>query len=162
MKHQPAAAKLVAHERCTSGQENTMHSELPIGAHLTTPRWGYVHHGIYAGDGQVIHYAGFSRPLRRGPVEQVPLARFTRGKPLRVKTQETPRFDGAAALERARSRLGENRYRFWSNNCEHLVEWCLSGKSRSEQVDAWLQRARAGLALMDGLVPRRPARPDAA
>lgn len=48
---------------------DTLH-DLPPGAHLTTPRRGYVHHGIYAGDGRVVHYAGFSRILRRGPVEK--------------------------------------------------------------------------------------------
>jgi hypothetical protein len=38
----------------------------PIGAHQITRRRGYVHHGLYAGDGRVIHYAGFKRFLRRG------------------------------------------------------------------------------------------------
>lgn len=32
-----------------------MQDDLPLGAHLTTPRRGYVHHGIYAGSGRVIH-----------------------------------------------------------------------------------------------------------
>ena len=30
----------------------------PLGAHLVTPRRGYTHHGIYVGNGIVIHYAG--------------------------------------------------------------------------------------------------------
>jgi hypothetical protein len=130
-----------------------MQDDLPIGAHLTTPRWGYVHHGIYAGDGQVIHYAGFNRPLRRGPVEQVPLARFTRGRQLQVRVPAAAPFGGVAAVERARSRLGEDRYRFWSNNCEHLVEWCLSGTSRSVQVEAWSRRLRGGLKALEALLP---------
>jgi Lecithin retinol acyltransferase len=136
-----------------------MQDELPLGAHLTTPRWGYLHHGIYAGSGRVIHYAGFNRPLRRGPVEEVALTRFTRGRLLQVKVPPAPQFSGAAAVERARSRLGENRYRFWSNNCEHLVEWCISGRSRSAQVDAWVLRLRGGLRALDALfAARRPAR----
>jgi len=31
--------------------------ELPLGSHLVTPRRGYVPHGIYVGDGNVVHYA---------------------------------------------------------------------------------------------------------
>ena len=34
--------------------------EPPLGAHLVTRRVGFTHHGIYAGDGKVIHY-GFPR-----------------------------------------------------------------------------------------------------
>ena len=103
----------------------------------------YLHHGIYAGAGRVIHYAGFNRPFRKGRVEEVALDRFTRGRALQVKASAQPRFTGEAAIRRARARLGENRYSFWSNNCEHFVEWCLSGASRSTQVDAWADRLRS-------------------
>ena len=34
-----------------------------------------------------------------------------------------------------RSRLGEDRYQLWSNNCEHFTSWCLHGVSRSLQVE---------------------------
>lgn len=143
---------------------DTLH-DLPPGAHLTTPRRGYVHHGIYAGDGRVVHYAGFSRILRRGPVEEVPLAVLARGRGVRVTPPVAPKFDGAARVERARSRLGEDRYRLWSNNCEHFVEWCISGTSRSTQVEAWAGRTRRALAALDwavGLKWLQPTRAPAA
>jgi hypothetical protein len=54
-------------------------SEPPIGAHIVTRRQGYTHHGIYAGVGRVVHYAGLSRGLRRGPVEETSLSRFAAG-----------------------------------------------------------------------------------
>jgi hypothetical protein len=38
---------------------------LVIGAHVATQRRWYTHHGIYAGSGKVIHYAGLSRSLQR-------------------------------------------------------------------------------------------------
>jgi len=63
-----------------------------LGAHLTTSRRGYSHHGVYVGRGR-----------------------------------------------RARSRLGENDYRLLTNNCEHFYNWCLSGVSRSAQVERRLQ-----------------------
>ena len=123
-----------------------MSQELSIGAHLATPRRGFVHHGIYCGDGRVIHYAGSSRALRAGPVEEVTLEQFARGRGFVVKQCVAPRYTGAAAVERARSRLGENRYRLRSNNCEHFAHWCIEGRARSPQVEAWTERLRSGLA----------------
>ena len=107
---------------------------MEVGSHLVTPRWGYRHHGIYVGNGRVIHYAGFKGLLRRGPVEEISLEEFAGGHGFTV---------GAAApgaVARARSRLGEDRYRFLSNNCEHFAEWCISGVSRSSQVERFLGR----------------------
>ncbi len=130
---------------------DTLH-DLPIGAHLTTPRRGYVHHGIYAGDGRVVHYAGFSRMLRRGPVEEVPIAAFARGRRVQVSVRAAPKFGGAASVERARSRLGEDRYRLWSNNCEHFVEWCITGSGRSLQVEALAARMRRGWAVFGAAI----------
>jgi hypothetical protein len=43
--------------------------DLAIGTHLVTSRRGYTHHGIYVGRGMVVHYAGLSRFLRSGPIE---------------------------------------------------------------------------------------------
>jgi hypothetical protein len=107
---------------------------MEMGAHLVTPRWGYLHHGIYVGEGRVIHYAGFKGLLRRGPVEEITLQEFAGGRGFTVKAV-APR-----AVERARSRLGEDRYRFLSNNCEHFAEWCITGRSRSSQVERFLGR----------------------
>jgi len=120
----------------SSHPETTLLEPLSVGAHLTTPRWGFVHHGLYAGNGRVIHYAGFKAWLHRGPVEEISLAEFADGRPVQVKSPPAARFAGAAAVARARSRLGEDFYRFLSNNCEHFVEWCLTGTSRSAQVEA--------------------------
>ena len=109
-----------------------------LGTHLVSPRRGYQHHGIYAGEGRVIHYAGFSRLFRRGPVEEVSLARFARGRGVLAQAHATPAFAGTAAVTRARTRLGEDRYRFWTNNCEHFVQWALNGTPRSSQVERWV------------------------
>jgi cell wall-associated NlpC family hydrolase len=120
--------------------EHDMQDPLPIGAHLTTPRGVFSHHGIYAGNGRVIHYAGLSRRAGNRVVEEVSLSRFTRGFGLRVKSQPESAYTGEERVARARARLGERRYRLWSNNCEHFCEWCLSGVSRSRQVETWKRR----------------------
>jgi len=112
--------------------------EPPVGAHLITPRKGYTHHGIYAGGGMVVHYAGLSRSLGRGPVTQVHLDEFAHGRPIHVECRSEPALDADEIVARARSRLGENRYRLVTNNCEHFTEWSRFGVSRSRQVDRWL------------------------
>jgi len=119
--------------------------ELPPGAHLVTQRRGYEHHGIYAGNGRVLHYAGFAGSAHRGPVEEVDLVTFAAGHPLSVRATPMPRYAGDEAVRRARSRLGENRYRLLTNNCEHFCAWCLLGESRSEQVQVCLTHPRMGV-----------------
>ncbi len=109
---------------------------IALGAHLLTSRRGYRHHGIYAGNGRVVHYAGLSSAWRRGPVEEVPLARFAAGRPVWIKTSTQARYSGAAVVARARSRLGEDRYRITTNNCEHFCAWCIDGAPRSEQIES--------------------------
>ena len=120
--------------RCSGAGET---AEPPVGAHLVTPRRGYTHHGIYAGEGIVIHYAGLSRRIARGPVEEVPLERFANARSVMIRCRGPMPFDVPEIVRRARSRLGENRYRLLSNNCEHFSEWAQFGQSRSTQVDRW-------------------------
>jgi Lecithin retinol acyltransferase len=116
--------------------------DLPIGAHLASPRRIYVHHGIYVGGGRVVHYAGFNRALRCGPVEEVSVEEFSRGRPVTIHGLDTAKFDGPTIASRARSRIGEDRYGLWTNNCEHFVAWCVSGTSRSAQIEALKARLR--------------------
>ena len=117
--------------------ETVTGADLTIGTHLVTGRFGYTHHGLYAGGGKVVHYAGLSRSLRRGPVQEVPLAAFAHGHPVWIRQSPAARFAGMEAIRRAYSRLGEDRYRLISNNCEHFCTWCLYGESRSDQIDVW-------------------------
>ncbi|MGH8788905.1 MAG: lecithin retinol acyltransferase family protein [Cupriavidus necator] len=122
-----SAARLVVHD-----------ADLAVGAHLVTRRRGYTHHGIYAGDDKVVHYAGLCRSLHRAPVQQASVFEFARGHEVWIKPTPRPKYCGEEAVRRAYSRLGEDRYRLTTNNCEHFCEWCLYGESRSEQVEQWL------------------------
>jgi hypothetical protein len=112
--------------------------ELTLGAHLVTARCGYLHHGIYVGGGRVVHYGGLANGLHRGAVEEVSIAEFSRNHPFWVKTDAPPQFGPKEVVRRARSRLGEDRYRLLTNNCEHFCEWCLHGQGRSYQVETLL------------------------
>jgi hypothetical protein len=105
------------------------------GAHLVTSRRGYMHHGIYVGRGMVVHYAGLSRFLHSGPIEEVTMARFSLGRAVRIIAYSEPKYSPQEIVLRARSRLGENKYQVLRNNCEHFCNWCVSGRSRSAQVE---------------------------
>jgi len=113
--------------------------EPPLGAHLVTPRTLYSHHGIYVGSGRVIHYSGLAYGLRRGPVEDVSLEHFARGRGIRIR-REAARFDSREAVARARSRLGESRYRLLTNNCKHFCAWVLRGASVDWQLSRLAMR----------------------
>lgn len=112
--------------------------EPALGAHVLTPRHGYVHHGIYVGSGRVVQYGGFAHGLRRGPVEEVSLLRFSLGHPIWVRITGSGWKDRPEVASRARSRLGEDRYHLLTNNCEHFCEWCVRGQHRSYQVETLL------------------------
>lgn len=130
-----------------------MFEEPALGAHLITPRIGYVHHGIYSGHGNVMHCGAVSCFLPRGAVEEVSLQDFCRGRPVAVREGVPEKFDAREIVERARSRLGENRYRLLTNNCEHFCEWCLRGEQRSYQVERlmrWMPRPRVSSAVSRG------------
>lgn len=126
---------LARDRRCGCERQLADGEEPPLGAHLITPRLGFVHHGIYVGDGRVVHCGGVSGMLPGGPVEEVSLWDFSRGRPVAVRGGEPAPFAAQVVVERARSRLGENHYRLFSNNCEHFCEWCLRDRERSYQVE---------------------------
>jgi Lecithin retinol acyltransferase len=110
-----------------------------------------MHHGIYVGDGKVVHYRGLVRVQFRGRIEEVSLAQFASGRSVWIRSSNLERFAPQEAIRRARSRVGENRYRILRNNCEHFCEWCLRGESRSYQVERFLS-SRPALGMMLGII----------
>lgn len=122
--------------RCSRANKVT---ELPLGAHLVSTRWGYTHHGIYAGKGIVVHYAGLARGIVCGPVEEVTISRFVHNGSISIQCRGPVPFAPDEIVQRARSRLGEDQYRLVTNNCEHFSEWAQFGHSRSDQVERWLR-----------------------
>jgi len=127
---------------CRSDRLLVANEEPPLGSHLVTPRRGFAHHGIYVGRGNVVHNRSVVRSFCRGPVEEVSLAGFAQQRAIWVRSHSAPRFAGSEVTRRARSRLGEDRYRLLSNNCEHFCEWCLRDERRSYQVERLLALPR--------------------
>jgi len=135
------------------------------GDHLVTPRMGFTHHGIYLGDQQVMHYAGYIDGRGKKPVMIVTLSRFDNGFGYWVEAPHTRRFSAQEAVHRAYSRLGENNYHLLFNNCEHFVNWCISGQHASRQIKKFTFNIEANfarvktlsLAFAKGLLSRRLA-----
>ncbi|MGC8122114.1 lecithin retinol acyltransferase family protein, partial [Marinobacter sp. VGCF2001] len=112
------------------------HFALPkIASHLVTPRFGYTHHGLYIGNGQVIHYSGFGNEMRGGPVEQVDIQTFCNGENYEIQYHNHVRFTPEQIVDRAKSKLGESKYNLIFNNCEHFVNWCIDNLATSRQVN---------------------------
>jgi hypothetical protein len=79
-----------------------------VGDHLISTRQGYTHHGIYIGRERVIHYAGFVRPFKSGPVEEISLANFASGNGYFAKEYPKREFSREESVRRARTKLGED------------------------------------------------------
>jgi hypothetical protein len=108
---------------------------LRIGDHLVSSRRFLTHHGIYIGNGQVIHYAGLASGLQAGPVKVSSLEDFLADHPYKVREYTMRTYSREESVERARARIGEDLYHPAFNNCEHFVAWCITWKTRSTQVD---------------------------
>ncbi|MFG1495681.1 lecithin retinol acyltransferase family protein [Saccharospirillum sp. HFRX-1] len=105
------------------------------GDHLWVRRSGYSHHGLYVGEGLVVHYAGWVDGFQAGPLAETSLAEFCDGRTLHRRDHGNRYFTREQAIARARSRLGENRYNVHANNCEHFCYWAINGDHHSRQMD---------------------------
>ena len=98
------------------------------GDHVKIQCVGYTHHGLYVGNGMVIH-------KNRNGVDFSPLEEFSEGSRVSVVTHSRkPVFTDDEAIERAFSRIGEDSYNLVFDNCEHFVMWCKFGVEESKQV----------------------------
>ena len=106
------------------------------GQHLYVKKIGgsYTHHGLGIGAGRVIHYSGLADGVSLdGVIEEVSLEDFCKGEPILLKRHDSRKYGVEDAILRARLRVGESRYHILHNNCEHFVEWCITGKHHSSQ-----------------------------
>jgi len=125
------------------------------GDHLFVECGGYSHHGIYMGQGQVIHFDSTVGRKLLGTLNgappricEIPIEEFAGKKTLHTRTYHENALPTKQSLERARSRLGERGYHLFENNCEHFAVWCKTGHGKSTQIDAAKKAARFGAAGM--------------
>ncbi len=89
----------------------------------------YEHHGIDCGDGSIIHY----RKTGTATIARTSLDFFAQGQRVFVKAVSVSYLPDIV-VQRAESRLNEQRYDLLTNNCEHFAAWCKTGRSESEQL----------------------------
>jgi hypothetical protein len=58
--------------------------ELLPGTHLVIPWYGFAHHGLYVGEGRVVHYGARVLDFLWRSVREVDIERFADGRPLYV------------------------------------------------------------------------------
>ena len=119
------------------------------GNHVYYNCGAYSHHGIDCGDGTVIHYT-----KSQGNISRISWADVASGMTVFVKEYgqcDTPDI----VVWRAESRLGENAYDVFDNNCEHFATWCKTGIHASEQVKnagaVGVKASRSGAAVAGSL-----------
>ena len=99
----------------------------------------YAHYGVYVGDKRVIHYTDEGGGDFKGMVQETSLESFLDGADGYFVVELDPDeyehiYSPEETVERARSRLGEGDYNFFTHNCEHFAVWCKTGEDRSSQV----------------------------
>jgi hypothetical protein len=100
---------------------------------------GYHHHGLYIGGGKVLHYSGFAEKFKKGAVTTVTLKEFLGDDSTMLVmpyTEDERKFSPEEVVSRGLSRLDENDYHLFDNNCEHFVSWCITGEAKSKQVES--------------------------
>ena len=126
----------------------------------------YNHHGIYIGNNEVIHYTDESFNPLDAIIKKTSLKKFI-GKSKKntliiIKYGDTNNnsvygsapFDSITVINRAYSRLGEQEYDLFKNNCEHFANYCNVGNSESGQINTiktTLVEIRKGLDLIISL-----------
>ncbi|MDE5715132.1 MAG: lecithin retinol acyltransferase family protein [Anaeroplasmataceae bacterium] len=112
------------------------------GDQIRVNRGFYSHHGIYADDSCVIHFAPPTRTDALDPsaarIIKTSLEDFLMGGCLEVRSYTEEEIKEKKSpkdiVNYALSRLGEGGYDLVSNNCEHFSNECVFGKKTSNQV----------------------------
>jgi hypothetical protein len=108
-----------------------------FGQHLRVRRKGYYHHGLSMGNGRVIDFNNNFRNTSDGQIRITSLEEFLQGGDLEIIVHDHPKYPGYAAVQRGLERLGGSGYNLVFKNCEHFVNWCITGKAESSQVHAY-------------------------
>jgi len=107
--------------------------DLNPGDHIYVRRLVYSHHGIYAEDGTVIHYAGEEKEKKYPLIRETDIEAFLKGGKLKRRNYKK-RLPPSETLSLAIKHLSDNRYSLAFNNCEHFATYCATGKRKSRQL----------------------------
>lgn len=115
----------------------------------------YYHYGIFISEDEVIQFGlpdDPGRPAEEIKVISTDVYTFLMGGEIETAApdaEEKKRIRSAAEIiKTARSRIGEGGYDILHNNCEHFVNACVFGESKSGFVDSVRDKIRAKLKKM--------------
>lgn len=116
---------------------------LQPGDHIRVKYQSFYHHGLYEGNGNVIHFAGPSMQALMDPekviVRRDTLDDFSMDRHIEVRCyslkEKLQKRNAQKILAAAQESLGEAGYDILYNNCEHFVNRCVFGKAFSTQID---------------------------
>jgi len=110
-----------------------LEKDLNLGDHIYVRRLVYSHHGIYAGEGNVIHYTGEEKEKKDPLIRETNIEVFLKDGKLRRRDYKK-RLPPSETLSLAIKHLSDNRYSLAFNNCEHFATYCATGKRKSRQL----------------------------
>ena len=91
------------------------------------------HHGIYTGDGTVIHYSGEEKEKKDPLVRETDIEEFLKDGKLRRRDHKK-HLPPSETLGLASHHLSYHGYSLAWNNCEHFATYCATGRKKSKQV----------------------------
>ncbi len=111
----------------------------------------YSHHGVYIGDGRVIHFSGEPFDMANASICETTIEDFLNGGVPRVVLHGDEQLAADVVVQNASKRLGETGYRLTANNCEHFATECCTGKPSCKQFQAFIWGGLIGLGLHNNL-----------
>ncbi|KAM3102282.1 DnaJ C-terminal domain-containing protein [Phormidesmis sp. 146-20] len=104
------------------------------------------HHGIYCGDGTVIHFDGNGKPSGQAKIRRDSLEKFCHPLPVSEILVFNPcppdqHSYADAIIQRAESCIGKSGYDLFRNNCEHFATYCMTNVWKSGQSDQLYESA---------------------
>lgn len=117
--------------------------KLEIGDHIRVKRPYYYHHGVYVGDGMVIHFTGEQNDSISEPekvlVRKTTIDFFANGtiveKAKLSFLEKRHAKNRKIVVEEAEKAVGEGNYDFLHNNCEDFANRVCYNKKLSSQID---------------------------
>lgn len=112
----------------------------------------YSHHGIYMGDGTVIHFTEPFKDEGKSKILRTSLDAFARGRGIEVVGYDGLHFHRDITAYLAEKSIGREDFGIFRNNCEHFASWCKTGLMESRQSQSVVNWATVGsLAFTGGL-----------
>jgi hypothetical protein len=116
------------------------------GDHIYVQTPTFTHHGIYCGDGYVIHFDGHGKYLGTARIRKDTLEHFCSPFPVSEISVFEQCAPGLAdeVMRKAESLLGKGEYHLLARNCEHFASYCITGRWESKQVSKQLDKLGEG------------------